>query len=271
MQTDSEPQTHIRGSIAVQVAEHCSGEVLPRIDQVVEEAPCVLTYNDIAHATMMATPTDLADFAVGFSLAEGIVDASNDIYSIDVRPAGIGYEVQMRLSARCFARLKSRRRSLLGSSGCGLCGVESLETMLPALTPLAYQFSLPQSLLNQAVAHLSQARPAPREAGALHTALFISATGERLMARHDVGRHNALDKLIGALAAAHIQAQSGLAIVSSRASFEMVAKCASAGISTLVSVSAPTSMAVKWAVDLNMNLIGFAGSTRHVVYCSQHQ
>jgi FdhD protein len=252
--------------VSVPVTEYRDGEKREHDDRVVAEVPCVLSYNSIAHATMMVSPFDLSDFAVGFSLTEGIVDQHQDIFDLTIEQSASGVELAMRISSRCFNRLRSRRRSLLGPSGCGLCGLESLEMLLPTLQPLETNCDISPALLEAASAHLRCISPSPRDAGAIHTAIFTGEDGTLMGARSDVGRHNAVDKLVGALAKQDASPASGLAMVSSRASFEIIAKCASVGLGSLASVSAPTSMAVRWASDLNMNLIGFVSADRYVVY-----
>lgn len=238
----------------------------PRADTILEEAPVALVYNGISHAVMMITPEHMQDFALGFSISEGIVKDASEIYELDVKPDGLGYSINMQISSQRFQALKEKRRNLTGRSGCGLCGTESLEQAIrptpkvsaPELTDQAIQQSLQQLQLHQPLQQLT---------GASHGAAWCDMDGNILTLREDVGRHNALDKLIGALATQE-QTQSGFALISSRLSYEMVQKCCYAGIGALVAVSAPTSLAINMAQEAGLLLIGFGRRGRHVIYNS---
>ncbi len=243
------------------------GERVDADDAVVVEHPVAMVYNGIAHVVMMVTPVDLEDFALGFSLTEGIIGAADQLYEVAVVPAPEGTELQMRISSRCFEQLKTRRRNLTGRSGCGLCGAESLEQALRPLPSLPRGARLALPALRQAIAALDHDQSSQAETGAIHKALWCDASSGRiLMQRDDVGRHNALDKLIGALAREGFTPAAGFALVSSRASYELVAKTAMAGIELLASVSAPTTLAVELAQACGLTLIGFARPGRHTVY-----
>jgi len=230
----------------------------PSRDELAEEVPVALEYNGISHATMMASPSELEDFAVGFSLTEGIVRGVQDIRDVEIVPADGGIVARLEIASACLAGLKTRRRALAGRTGCGLCGVESLEGVLQELRPLA---APPRPVALAAVRGAMAAMRARQRlhdlTGATHAAGWADADGELHLVREDVGRHNALDKVAGALARGGTDGAAGLAVISSRASFEMVQKAAAAGIPVLAAVSAPTALAVRLAERAGMALIGF--------------
>jgi formate dehydrogenase accessory protein FdhD len=230
-----------------------------------------LVFNGISHAVMMASPLDLEHFAIGFSLSEGIVSAVSDIYAIDIAgDVEQGIQIALDISAACFAGLKERRRSLTGRTGCGICGVESLQQIRVPLPLLKSDLCVSHSAVELASNSLSAHQPLQSLTGGLHAAAWCNADGAILAACEDVGRHNALDKLIGQLARqgqlAEHAALQGFLLVSSRASYEIVFKAARAGMAMVVAVSAPTSLAIELAGSAGMTLIGFSRSGRHVVY-----
>lgn len=237
-------------------------------DQVAIEAPIALCYNGISHAVMMATPADLEDFAVGFSLTEGVIEKPEDIYDQQVQFLPQGIEIQMDISSRCQMLLKQQRRSFTGRTGCGLCGVESLQHASRPITPLEAYEPITDTAIQKALQQLPQWQPLRQATGACHGAVWCQADGNILLAREDVGRHNALDKLIGALYRQKINRDKGFVLISSRASFEMVQKVAEAKIGNLVAVSAPTSLALKTAAEAGVNLVGFGRPGRHIKYTS---
>lgn len=249
----------------------------PEVDWVIEEQAIALVFNQISHAVMMATPRDLLDFAIGFSLSEGIINQAKDILTYEIVEAEQGIEVQLGISSRQFSALKHKRRSLLGNSGCGLCGVESLAQTVKTRAKLEPITLLSFDVVNQAVTTFTQQQQLNQLTGSAHAAAFCAVdTGEILCIREDVGRHNALDKLLGALAQqpaynTELQRQQGFILVSSRASYEMVDKTIAAGIHHLVSISAATSKAIQWAQQHQLNLIGFARSNRHLRYSQPHK
>jgi len=240
-------------------------------DYVINEQAIALVYNGISHTVMMATPTDLLDFAIGFSLAEQIIEQVSDIVDHEVITCPQGIEIQLTISSRLFSRLKAKRRTLAGNSGCGLCGVESLQQTVKQHVPLSNQNSNTKlvsfTVIQKALIGFKTRQILNNQAGAVHGAAFCSlSNGEILSLREDVGRHNALDKLIGALAQSEITREIGFVLVSSRASYEMVDKTIAAGITNLVTMSAATSKAIEWAQQYQLNLIGFARSDRQVIY-----
>ena len=249
----------------------------PEDDWVIEEQAIALVFNEISHAVMMATPNDLLDFALGFSLSEGIISQAKDILAYEIVNTEQGIEVQLSISSRQFSALKHKRRSLLGNSGCGLCGVESLAQTVKVRAKLGITPTLDFQVVNQAVNAFKQQQQLNELTGSVHAAAFCSVdSGEILCIREDVGRHNALDKLLGALAQqqpynSEHKRQQGFVLVSSRASYEMVDKTIAAGINHLVSISAATSKAIQWAQQHQLNLIGFARSKRYLMYTNQHK
>lgn len=231
------------------------------------ELPVALEYNGIAHAVMLATPLDLEDFALGFSLSEGIVERASDVYEVEHVPGAGGHTLRVRIAAGAFAGLKERRRSLAGRTGCGICGTESLDQVLRPIVPLAMAPTrLAAVALAQATAQLPAAQPLQQQTGATHGAVWCDWDGTIRVAREDVGRHNALDKLIGALLRGRTDTAEGFALITSRASVEMVQKAATAGISVLAAVSGPTTLAVQTAQRCGLTLIGFARGRNFAVY-----
>ncbi|OON63241.1 sufurtransferase FdhD [Massilia sp. KIM] len=236
-----------------------------------EEVPVALCYNGIAHAVMLASPLDLEDFALGFSLGERIVRAARDIHDIEIEESCEGIAIEMRIAAGAMARLKEGRRARLGRTGCGLCGVESLGWFAQAAVHDTGAGAQPALRIDPAALHRAMAALGTRQrlhqaTGAVHAAGWAAPDGELLCVREDVGRHNALDKLVGALARSGMDAGAGFALVTSRASYEMVQKAARAGMPLLAAISAPTAMAVRLADQAGLTLAGFVREGRHVLY-----
>ncbi|CAB3715125.1 Sulfur carrier protein FdhD [Achromobacter deleyi] len=246
-------------SVAAQVTRVRAGAIVAgaQADHLAEETPVALEFNGISHATMLATPADLEDFAVGFSLSEGIIDSVADVRGIDVLPQCDGIVVQVEISSACEARLKSRRRAMAGRTGCGLCGVETLPEVLRPVDPVPAGAPLAIGAVLRAMGAMRARQALHDLTGATHAAGWADADGTVALVREDVGRHNALDKLVGALARQAMQAGGGMVLVSSRASFEMVQKTASAGVGVLAAVSAPTALAVRLADSAGIALLGF--------------
>lgn len=242
-----------------QVTRVRAGAIAPATesDFVAEETPVALEFNGISHATMLATPADLEDFAVGFSLSEGIIDSVSDVRGIDVLPQCDGIVVQVEISSACEVRLKTRRRAMAGRTGCGLCGVETLPEVLRPVAPVTNGTSVRIQAVLHAMRDMRARQTLHDITGATHAAGWAGADGVVALVREDVGRHNALDKLIGALARQAMHAGNGIVLVSSRASFEMVQKTAAAGVAVLAAVSAPTALAIRLAHDANVSLVGF--------------
>ena len=228
-----------------------SSRVLP------EETPVALVYDGSTHAVMMATPQDLEDFAFGFSLAEGQIESVAEIAGLDVVEQETGIELRMWMSPGAGHRLSVRRRAMLGPTGCGICGVESLEQALPALQPVHSDLKVTAVEIEAAVASLAPAQRLNAETRALHAAGFWTLDQGLVMLREDVGRHNALDKLAGAMARSQTSA-AGIVALTSRISIELVQKAAIMGAPVLVAVSAPTALAVRTAEAAGITLVGIA-------------
>jgi FdhD protein len=243
-----------------------AGQLSQADDQLAEEVPVALEYNGISHAVMMATPSDLEDFALGFSLSEGIVGSAREFYGADIGHGAGGITVHIEIAAAAFAGLKDRRRNMSGRTGCGLCGVDSLEQVLRPLPWLAPSRALSARAIRQALAGVKAMQPLNRITGATHAALWCDRNGIPINAFEDVGRHNALDKLIGSMARLGTEPRDGFALITSRASVEMVQKAATAGISALVAISAPTALAARSAQQCGMTLVAFARGDDFVAY-----
>ncbi|WP_122881275.1 formate dehydrogenase accessory sulfurtransferase FdhD [Pseudomonas viridiflava] len=231
-----------------------------------EEVALAIAYNGISQAVMLVTPTDLEDFIVGFSLGSGIIEDSSDIYDLQLTGAGSAQYAQVTIANRAFWNLKQQRRQLAGTSGCGLCGVEAVEQALPELKVLPGAALPPIEWLDGLRQRIGAFQPLGQHCGAVHAAVFMNASGELLLGREDIGRHNALDKLIGGLIRQKISTEGGLAIVTSRCSLELIQKVLRAGIQTLVSLSAPTGLAVQWARRHKLNLIHLPQKSAPRVY-----
>ncbi len=235
-------------------------------DFLAEEVPVALVYNGISHVVMMASPKDLELFAIGFSLSEGIIEHPQEIYGMDVVQACNGLEVQIELSSRRFMGLKERRRALAGRTGCGVCGVEQLNDIGKPVTPLPFTQTFNLAYLDHALEHLNDVQPIGQLSGCTHAAAWVLPSGEIAGGHEDVGRHVALDKLLGRRARENDIWQQGAALVSSRASYEMVHKSAMCGVEILFAVSAATTLAVEVAERCNLTLVGFCKPGRATIY-----
>ncbi|EHN8807304.1 formate dehydrogenase accessory sulfurtransferase FdhD [Enterobacter roggenkampii] len=235
-------------------------------DFLAEEVPVALVYNGISHVVMMASPKDLELFAIGFSLSEGIIEHPQDIYGMDVVQACNGLEVQIELSSRRFMGLKERRRALAGRTGCGVCGVEQLNDIGKPVSPLPFTQTFNLAHLDPALEHLNDVQPIGQLSGCTHAAAWVLPSGEIVGGHEDVGRHVALDKLLGRRARESEVWQQGAALVSSRASYEMVQKSAMCGVEILFAVSAATTLAVEVAERCNLTLVGFCKPGRATIY-----
>ena len=231
-----------------------------------EEVALAIAYNGISQAVMLVTPTDLEDFIVGFSLGSGIVSERSDIYDLQLSGSGSAMYAQVNIASRAFWNLKQQRRQLAGTSGCGLCGVEAVEQALPQLPVLPGAPLPPAEWLDGLRQRINAFQPLSQHCGAVHAAVFMNNQGELLLGREDIGRHNALDKLIGALVRQDIPTAGGVAIVTSRCSLELIQKALRAGIQTLVSLSSPTGLALQWARRHNLNLIHLPHKSAPRVY-----
>ena len=223
---------------------------------VPEETPVALSFAGTTHAVMMASPTDFEDFAIGFSLTEGIIQSAAEIDAITVEDHGAGIDIQIRLKDTANTRFEQRRRRLAGPVGCGLCGIESIEEAMRSVASVATStLALDADDIVRSVRLLSKVQPLHAETGAVHAAGFYVPGQGIVLAREDVGRHNALDKLAGSLAKAGIDGTTGAVVVTSRVSVEMVQKTAAIGAAIIIAVSAPTALAIRTADEAGMTLV----------------
>lgn len=241
------------------------GHAAAQPDWVAEEVPVALVFNGISHAVMLASPTGLEDFALGFALTEGLLADRSELYGIETVRSEQGISLQMDVASACEWRLKERRRNLAGRTGCGLCGTESLDQVSRSV-PRAPEVLLRLGVLAQGQRALREWQALQQLTGAAHAAAWCDLEGRIVLLREDLGRHNALDKLVGAMAFAKLNPSAGWVLVTSRASFEMVQKTAMAGAGLLAAVSAPTSMAVDLAERCGMALAGFVRGDDFVAY-----
>jgi FdhD protein len=223
---------------------------------VPEETPVAFSFAGTTHAVMMASPADLEDFALGFSLTEGIISSPDEIEAIEVEDHGAGIDIQIRLKDSANTRFEARRRRLAGPVGCGLCGIESIEEAMRSVDAVGpSKLTLEAADIVRSVKLLSKVQPLHAETGAVHAAGFYLSGKGIVLAREDVGRHNALDKLAGGLAKAGVDGTAGAVVVTSRVSVEMVQKTASIGSAFIIAVSAPTALAIRTAEDAGMTLV----------------
>lgn len=234
-------------------------------DTVINEVPVALQYNGISHAVMLCTPQDLAPFALGFSLSEGILQRPDQLFDSTIEESALGITVAMEIASESFAQLKERRRSMTGRTGCGICGVDNLAQVERNLVPLTRHMPFPIDALHQGIMALPELQVLQQRTGAVHAACHIDDQGRLSHVMEDVGRHNALDKTLGSLAMARHD-RTGALIVTSRASLEMVQKAAAMGYGVLAAVSAPTAAAITLANRLNLSLIGFLRNRRCAIY-----
>ncbi|GAB2656460.1 formate dehydrogenase accessory sulfurtransferase FdhD [Arenimonas aestuarii] len=243
------------------VLELHGGQASPRQDQLAEEVPVALVYDDAPYAVMMASPGDLEDFARGFSLTERGLD-KDDLLGIEVQPELEGWRIT--LSTRDPVAFDAR--NLPGRSGCGLCGSRELEDVLRRPVQVGQGPVISAQALESALDALQQRQPLNAATGALHAAAWCDTNGKLRLVREDIGRHNALDKLVGAMQQQGLSPTDGFALITSRASYEIAMKAATAGITFIAAVSAPTALAVDLAQACGLTLVGFARPGRQVVY-----
>ncbi len=234
---------------------------------VASEVPLALEYNCISHAVMMISPFDIKDFAIGFSLTEGIVDGLENIIDLSIDKKDKGLVAALEISPDCFARLDKFNRTMAGRTGCGICGTDRLDHVIRPLGRVKSQLKVDAEVVYRSMQNLSERQVKNKETGALHAAAFVTADGEILSVREDIGRHNALDKLIGHMMQKKINPADGFALITSRCSFEMVHKCATFGIPLLAAVSATTGLAVTLAEEAGLTLIAFTRKEGMNIYC----
>lgn len=256
------------GAVAREVERHRAGAVARVSDAVAEEIPVALIYNDRPHAVMMASPLDLTDFALGFSLSEAIIDSAAQCEKVEKVEALAGIELHIAIPAAKAELIEQRARELTGRSGCGLCGTPTLDAAVRHPAAVKDSATIDEAALRRALSGLGEWQTLNAATGAVHAAAWANPDGEIMMLREDVGRHNALDKLIGAMARTGIDTRNGFAIITSRASFEMVMKAATVGIGFLAAISAPTALAIALARESNVALVGFARADGYAVYAN---
>lgn len=236
-------------------------------DSIAEEVPVALVYHGVSYVVMLATPADLEDLAVGFTLSEGIVANRTEIHSVEVAPRDDGaFEVRLGIAAERFSALLRRQRNTTGRTGCGLCGIATVEEAIRTPARVADGVRVSIAELHATLRELQRHQTINARTGSVHAAAWIVPGKGIVFAREDVGRHNALDKVIGAVTRAQGDFADGWLVVTSRASYEMVQKAASVGASFLAAVSAPTAFAIRLAETSGLTLVGFARERQHVVY-----
>jgi len=247
------------------------GTLVSATDLIAEEKPVALVYHDVPHVVMLATPADLEDYAFGFTLSEGLVERADEIRGVEVVQSEASADVKISVAWERFTQLLQRRRNLAGRTGCGLCGAETAEDAIRECPAVPPGVTITAAELHGAMAQLSGRQPINARTGSVHAAAWV-VPGEGIkVVREDVGRHNALDKTIGALARAKTDFATGYMLITSRASYEMVQKCATVGIPLLVALSAPTAFAVRLAQRTGLTLVAFARADQHVVYAHPHR
>jgi FdhD protein len=250
----------------VRVERWQAGEIVATTDQVADEQPVAFKYLGVPHVVMLATPADLEDLAVGFTLTEALVAAPDEIRSVQVNVVADALEIEIAITAERFAALLTRHRNLTGRTGCGMCGAETLADAIRAPPALAGPLVISAAELHAALAALGSGQVYNARTGSVHAAAWVVPGAGVTLVREDVGRHNALDKLIGGLVRRGEDLARGYVIVTSRASYEIVQKAATVGIAGVVAVSAPTAFAIRSAESFGVTLVGFARPERHVVY-----
>jgi FdhD protein len=270
-QTPSLGQAPGQAVAALPVRRWRAGSWQEAVDSVAAEIPVALTYNSIPHVVMMATPRDLEDMGVGFTVSEALVADYGELRDVVLDTSSGEYELRLSVTGSRLGEMLARRRNLTGRTGCGVCGAETVADAIRRPLPVAAGGETSRETLVAALRRLRELQPLGQIAGSLHAAAWVSWEGEVQLVREDVGRHNALDKLIGAKLRAGASLADGYVMVTSRASYEMVQKAATLGIRMLVAVSAPTALGVALAQDCGLTLVGFAREEQQVVYSHPHR
>ena len=239
---------------------------LAKVEMVASECPVALVFNGVSHAVMMSTPADLEDMGIGFAIAEGIVGSAAEIAAVEVLDMVLGMEVRLEIPAARAAALDERRRSMVGGTACGLCGIISLDMAIRPLPKASAGLKVHSDAIRDALGRLPNLQATYRQTGAVHAAAMASPAGEILLICEDVGRHNALDKLVGAATRVGLDLGHSILLLTSRCSTEMIQKAATAGFTTVVAISAPTSLAIELAEDAGLTLVAFARGNDFTVY-----
>ena len=242
-----------------------------REDYIAEEVPISLIYNGVPHVVMLATPTNLEEFALGFSITDGIIKNPLELLSVRIYNRSNGIEVQLKIPEQRFQCLSDKGRNLTGRTGCGLCGASTLKQAIRQPNEVKGDLSVSAAELQSALSEIKQHQKLNQLTGAVHAAAWAVPGLGIVDIREDVGRHNALDKLIGFLLRTGKDLSAGFVIVTSRASYEMVQKTAWIGITLLAAISAPTGLAIRLANETGLTLIGFAREDQHVIYTHPHR
>jgi FdhD protein len=253
-------------SASVDIERWTRGSIARTTDLVAEEVPVALVYHDVPHVVMLATPADLEDYAIGFTLSEGLVAQPDEIRGVEVVQGAHSADVNITVAWERFTQLLQRRRNLAGRTGCGLCGAETAADAIREIGTVPVGVTVSAAELHAAIVDLATRQPINARTGSVHAAAWVVPGSGIQLVREDVGRHNALDKTLGALTRAHADLTGGYMLITSRASYEMVQKCATVGISLLVALSAPTAFAVRLAQRCGLTLVAFARAEQHVVY-----
>lgn len=268
MEAISEPAMPVASGMEVTVDRWVRGSSVHTTDRVAEEVPVALLYNGEPHVVMLATPQDLEDLARGFSLSEELVDTADEIRGVEVSTGPESAEVRIAIAWERFPELLRRRRNLTGRTGCGLCGTETLEQAVRGQSQVGVGPTVSIAQLHEAIADLPARQVLNAKTGSVHAAAWVVPGTGIVELREDVGRHNALDKTLGALVQAGADLTAGFMLVTSRASYEMVQKSAAMGVTFLAALSAPTSFAIRHAQRCGMTLVAFARREQHVVYAN---
>jgi len=262
-----EVATEVRRAVAAVRVDESSARAV--VEQIAEEAPIALVYNGVPHVVVMASPANLEDLALGFSLSEGVIGSASELGGIEIVPEQTGYSIYLSVPTERVAIIEQRRRNMTARTGCGVCGAETIEQAMRDVQKVASAQPVTRQAMADAMKQLPALQTLNTATGAAHAAAWANLDGQLQLVREDVGRHNALDKLIGALAAGGIDTAQGFAVITSRASYEMVQKAAMAGIGLLAAVSAPTALAVRIARKAGVTLAGFVRGQRCMVYADE--
>ncbi|MGP1834980.1 formate dehydrogenase accessory sulfurtransferase FdhD [Shewanella frigidimarina] len=244
---------------------------LPPIEHLVEEAAAAININGINYAVMMVTPDDIEDFAIGFLFSEAIIQYDHDVHDIQITPSDSGFMVEVTIANRCLSALNSKKRRLVGATGCGICGVEAIEHALPQLPILPVTRPIDINNLETLKQRIADSQIKAQQSGAIHAALALTAQGDIIACREDIGRHNALDKLIGMLIRQTTAAQKtscNTLLITSRCSSELIHKAVLFGANNLISLASPSQLAVKLALKYNLNIIHIPKFSAPIYYSS---